>query len=433
MVYPLTIKGYGGGSYNQTTFNLAVEEPFDFDMWTVPPPPPLPAVIWRNSGISPTLTVKNKTTGTPQSVQITYSIISDTTHLPSPDDYNVTITPSSSSCIPNPVCNPPMSISTTRYTPADDYIIYINGISATVSHQINFPLKVKWGCGDTIIVLPEQCEGSDFNGQDCVSLGYSGGGTLSCKSDCTFDTSNCIYCGNNIKEGTEECDGTADAACPGRCIPAGQPNECTCYKYTFVLPSSCQSSLSLCDKNGSIWAAWGDCGSGTKCIDVNSYTVTYNRNGCCDQWYLNGGSSDETVSAVRVKDSAYDAEQAFIWQSIGDSRPGFYVLGPSRALQCGKSIPGAVYCIGFRPTFCVGYGIPSSMEDLIDSSYLVFFRKAWCGSESKNCLLCYSDGSSTKWYVCGGGEAIPDGYGVVISSVNADVGGWKCSADGNWV
>jgi hypothetical protein len=36
-------------------------------------------------------------------------------------------------------------------------------------------------------------------------------------------------CGNNIVDPLHEtCDGTADAACPGACIPAGSPGECTC-------------------------------------------------------------------------------------------------------------------------------------------------------------------------------------------------------------
>ena len=35
-------------------------------------------------------------------------------------------------------------------------------------------------------------------------------------------------CGNDTVEGTEQCDGTDDAACPGQCIAQGQPDECTC-------------------------------------------------------------------------------------------------------------------------------------------------------------------------------------------------------------
>ena len=44
-------------------------------------------------------------------------------------------------------------------------------------------------CGDGVIESPEQCEGSNLNGQTCQTLGY-GSGTLSCSS-CSFVTSGC--------------------------------------------------------------------------------------------------------------------------------------------------------------------------------------------------------------------------------------------------
>jgi hypothetical protein len=45
-------------------------------------------------------------------------------------------------------------------------------------------------CGNNIKETGEQCDGSDLGGATCQSLGYSGG-TLRCRSDCTFDTSGC--------------------------------------------------------------------------------------------------------------------------------------------------------------------------------------------------------------------------------------------------
>ncbi len=42
-------------------------------------------------------------------------------------------------------------------------------------------------------------------------------------------------CGNNFLEGSEECDGTDDTACPGECIAAATANECTCP----IPPPSC--------------------------------------------------------------------------------------------------------------------------------------------------------------------------------------------------
>jgi hypothetical protein len=35
-------------------------------------------------------------------------------------------------------------------------------------------------------------------------------------------------CGNEIVEAGEECDGGNDAACPGFCLPGGEPNQCQC-------------------------------------------------------------------------------------------------------------------------------------------------------------------------------------------------------------
>ena len=45
-------------------------------------------------------------------------------------------------------------------------------------------------CGNGIREGDEQCDGDDLGGQTCSGLGYYGG-TLSCKADCTFDTSGC--------------------------------------------------------------------------------------------------------------------------------------------------------------------------------------------------------------------------------------------------
>ncbi|MSU74358.1 hypothetical protein EXS57_01095 [Candidatus Kaiserbacteria bacterium] len=46
------------------------------------------------------------------------------------------------------------------------------------------------GCGDGVIGIGEQCEGSNLGGRSCTSLGFTGG-SLSCTSACTFNTSQC--------------------------------------------------------------------------------------------------------------------------------------------------------------------------------------------------------------------------------------------------
>jgi len=68
-------------------------------------------------------------------------------------------------------------------------------------------------CGDGILDTPEEsCDGANLNGQDCFSMGYGGGGTLGCGTDCNFDFSLCSVtgtCGNgtiNLNDG-EDCEG----------------------------------------------------------------------------------------------------------------------------------------------------------------------------------------------------------------------------------
>lgn len=100
-------------------------------------------------------------------------------------------------------------------------------------------------CGDDVKEGDEECDGPDFGGETCQSIGFEGG-DLSCNTDCTYDTSQCTgeqcivvpkgkcncngacsskeqeyvdgggvcadcpvtLCGNDVIEGSEVCDGT---------------------------------------------------------------------------------------------------------------------------------------------------------------------------------------------------------------------------------
>lgn len=45
-------------------------------------------------------------------------------------------------------------------------------------------------CGNGVIESGEQCDGADLGGQSCMTRGFFGG-SLSCNSNCTFNTSSC--------------------------------------------------------------------------------------------------------------------------------------------------------------------------------------------------------------------------------------------------
>ncbi len=102
-------------------------------------------------------------------------------------------------------------------------------------------------CGDNVLESPEACEhrdtastADDLFSATCISLGYDGGSVI-CRPNCTIDDSACFGCGDGLISGTEQCDGTAlgGATCVGRtcgagtcdggtlsCFPANGPNEC---------------------------------------------------------------------------------------------------------------------------------------------------------------------------------------------------------------
>jgi hypothetical protein len=68
-------------------------------------------------------------------------------------------------------------------------------------------------CGDGIIGAGEACDGTNLGQETCTTLGAGfTGGALACRSDCSaYDTSGCTggsLCGNGVVEGSEVCDGT---------------------------------------------------------------------------------------------------------------------------------------------------------------------------------------------------------------------------------
>ena len=70
-------------------------------------------------------------------------------------------------------------------------------------------------CGNNVVdKKSEKCDGTDLNGETCLSLGFCGG-KLGCLNDCSgFDTNKCkpcpvpSVCGNNNIDPGETCDGT---------------------------------------------------------------------------------------------------------------------------------------------------------------------------------------------------------------------------------
>ena len=73
--------------------------------------------------------------------------------------------------------------------------------------DVDTTVSVSTYCGNSVKEGSEQCDGSDLGGATCITRGFDGG-ALGCKANCTFDTSTCTECGNGVKESGEQCDGS---------------------------------------------------------------------------------------------------------------------------------------------------------------------------------------------------------------------------------
>jgi hypothetical protein len=62
-------------------------------------------------------------------------------------------------------------------------------------------------CGNEVIDIAEDCEGGVVPEEiDCQSLGFQDG-FVTCGDDCLYDLSECSICGDGIQSGYEQCDG----------------------------------------------------------------------------------------------------------------------------------------------------------------------------------------------------------------------------------
>jgi hypothetical protein len=62
-------------------------------------------------------------------------------------------------------------------------------------------------CGNEVVDIAEDCEGGVVpEGVTCESMGYQAGDVI-CGADCLYDLSECSICGDGVEQGPEDCDG----------------------------------------------------------------------------------------------------------------------------------------------------------------------------------------------------------------------------------
>jgi hypothetical protein len=122
-------------------------------------------------------------------------------------------------------------------------------------------------CGNGQLDAGEECDGGNLGGATCSSEGFFGG-TLSCNSNCTLNTSQCTNCGNNVINAGEVCDGTAlgGATCTSQGCGGGALGcNATCSGYDKSLCTGCPpcNNNGTCDLGEDCNGCASDCPGGT--------------------------------------------------------------------------------------------------------------------------------------------------------------------------
>ncbi len=139
-------------------------------------------------------------------------------------------------------------------------------------------------CGDNLAEGTENCDGKDHRGKTCQSLGYLKG-TLACSNKCAWVLSGCDNCGDGKIDKSEQCEGK---------MLDGQ----TCKKLGFfkgaLACKKCKFDLAGCTNcgNGKVDKGWEECdgaslngmtckklgykGGTLKCLVI----CLYNKSGC---------------------------------------------------------------------------------------------------------------------------------------------------------
>lgn len=112
------------------------------------------------------------------------------------------------------------------------------------------------GCGNNYVDLGEVCDGTDLNGETCVSQGFASG-TLACQAGClAFDTSSCVSGGGTTPGGgggtscTDECtSGSVEKVCSSdtllRIRTCGNYDSDSCLEWSDEVYVDCSSLPSL--------------------------------------------------------------------------------------------------------------------------------------------------------------------------------------------
>ncbi|MFH2006358.1 MAG: lamin tail domain-containing protein [bacterium] len=233
-------------------------------------------------------------------------------------------------------------------------------------------------CGNAQLDGTEVCDGTELDGETCISQGFYSG-SLACASNCgSFVTTGCSgYCGDTTRNGTEECD-TADfgtATCGDYGFYSGS---LTCDSSCVIDSSGCSEECGDSIRNGAEVCDGADFGTAT-CADYGHTGGTLACNATCDTIDSSGCFSPRTIGWCNLQ-----------WPT-----------GISAAEGTTEMIYGRLYIAGLTDTTTgpdtdalviaqAGYG-PDGVDPTVDATSWTWFTAAANGS--------FTDASNDEYMV----------------------------------
>ncbi|MBU1220414.1 hypothetical protein KKF34_06280 [Myxococcota bacterium] len=330
---------------------------------------------------------------------------------------------------------------------------YYGGTLTCSNCQYNLTDCALYGiCGDGLVQSDEGeiCDGTDFDGATCISLGYYGG-TLSCDTNCSTILTSCEQagrCGDSIIQSThsETCDtdNIGTETCQNLGYWTGTPgcNECQLVPQEcngFVAISSGNQSTFAIDKSGQGWAFGnnnnGKLGNGTETasgvpvmidmpIGVTFTSISGGEQHACaiDQnsklwcWgYNNWGNLGNHSYA-----NALSPAEVY-WASTS---PDFVKVSAGGRSTCAVDTTGQAYCWGNSDYGQLGDGMFSSSDEPVlvtQTGGLLFAdvsvgQNFACGISTSGNVYCWGRGAKNILGADSGGETSGIPYEVPIPS-----------------
>ncbi|MBK8253306.1 MAG: DVUA0089 family protein [Polyangiaceae bacterium] len=208
-------------------------------------------------------------------------------------------------------------------------------------------------CGNNKLDAGELCDGNELGGVTCESLNFSGG-TLSCKSDCTFNIGNCIgaeTCDDGIDndgDGLIDCEeDECGPSCNDSClmpVVLGDPDDSpgSTIGHASVLKSSCvqgsgpEITYSItASTTGMLDVVLVEDGSAAFSLSLRTDCANDASELACTVAYSAGSGFDKKLS---VPVTAGD-KLIVVVDGDGADAAGSFTLGvQSRPIQCGDAI-----------------------------------------------------------------------------------------------